>query len=190
MVLGAGCIRVLLAERTLQIDPMDPAQFGVASYTLRLSNRFRRWRSSSTVDLADPEWNAHGALGRVEEVDSVSIAPGEFILGASVEALRLPPNVIGQLSTPSHMARFGLSFIQSSAIVHPGFGRTSPTQITFEITSVNPAPLTLPAGLPVSHLVLSEVSGVDNSTMTSQRSAYEGSPAPSPPALPSQWFQR
>lgn len=190
MVLGVAGIHALLAERRLRIDPVDSARFGVASYTLRLSKNFRRWRAFSTVDLADPEWNARGALGDAEEMDSLTIFPGEFVLGASVEALSLPDDVIGQLSTPSHMARFGLSFIQSSALVHPGFGRTSSTQITFEITSVNPAPLTLPAGLPVCHLVLSKVSEGGISTTARRRSTYEGRPAPSPPVLPSQWFQR
>lgn len=189
MILGAERIRALLAEQVLQIDPMDPARLGVASYTLTLSNTFRRWRSASAVDLADGEWNVDGQLGKMEELDSLTISPGEFVLGASVEALSLPANVIGQLSTPSHMARFGLSFIQSSALVHPGFGRP-PTQITFEITCVNPAPVTIPTGLPVCHLVLSEVSDGGNGAGASQRSVYEGSPAPSPPKLPSNWLSR
>lgn len=187
MVLGAASIQALLAERALRIDPLDPARFGAASYTLRLSRTFRRWQPSATVDLADPEWDVRGALRGAEEMDSLTIRPGEFVLGASVEALSLPGDVIGYLSTPSHMARFGLSFVQSSTVVHPGFGGATPTQITFEITSVNPAPLVVPAGLPVCHLLLSKVLGGDGTT-AGRRSTYEGSPAPSPPALPSHWF--
>lgn len=186
-VLGVERICALLADQTLRIDPLDPAGFGVASYTLRLANLFRRWNALSRVDLADPEWNVGGSLGGVEALDSLTIAPGEFFLGASVEELSLPTNVIGRLSTSSHMARFGLSFIQSSSLVHPGFGRP-PTRITFEISSINPAPIRIPAGLPVCHMVLTEVSEASGSTSAGQRSAYERVPAPAPPALPATWF--
>lgn len=188
-VLGAERIRSLLADQTLLIDPLDSTGLGVASYTLRLSNMFRRWNVFSLVDLGDPDWNDGGSLGGVEELESLTIEPGEFFLGASVEALHLPDNVLGQLSTPSHMARFGLSFIQSSSLVHPGFGQP-PSRITFEISCVNPAPVRIPAGLPVCHMVFWEVAEADNLPSVGQRSVYERIPAPAPPTLPARWFRR
>ena len=123
-----------------------------------------------------------GNLGAVVDDEIVRITRSTFLLGASVEHLSLPLHLVGFLSTTSHVARRGISMVLSSTLVSPGFGRNTPTAITFEITSANPALVEIAGGTPVCHLILARVLPGDPSTLTHHgRSPYESVAAPSAP---------
>jgi len=60
-----------------------------------------------------------------------------------MEEFSLPDNIMAIVYTRSKYARIGLEMVRSSVFVIPGFGRTTPTPIVFEIsTSVEVTNLT------------------------------------------------
>lgn len=111
----------------------------------------------------------------------VSLLPGSVALASSLELLRLPENVMGMLSTLSHVARFGLSVLQESFFVAPGFGQRAPQALTFELVNHNPNAIRLQPGLPICHIGFQEVldPGTPNDELRS--SIYERRMSPSPP---------
>jgi dCTP deaminase len=113
--------------------------------------------------------------------DAVILSPGEFALAASLERISLPNHLAALLSTPSHLARFGVSSVLSSTVVHAGFGRVAPTALTLELHSLNPSPVRLLAGDPICNLSFLAVSGSLRSEASG--SSYEGLDAPSGPHL-------
>lgn len=158
MILTAAEIKQELDQRRLIIEPFETCLLRHASYVLNLGNRFRRWRQATEIDLWEPE---DSGLEPVLESNVLPLASGEFVLGQTKELVGLPENLAGFLFTLSHLGRFGLSCAQNSVHVRPGFGRIRPSHLTLEMSSVNPSPLRLMAGMPVCHLVLFRCAGND-----------------------------
>ena len=87
------------------------------------------------------------------------IGPGEFLLAHSMEALALPPDLAGEISPLSHVARFGLGIHLGANWINPGFGSSRPTQLALELVNNNSTALILQTGMPIAHLRLSQSRG-------------------------------
>ena len=189
MILGNQEIRGRLRASDLVIDPFEPTCLNECTYVLRLDRYFRSWQDGDPVNVAEPIGDDH--LSDRFQLETLRIKRGDFFLGASLEKLSIPNDLVGMLSTTSHMARFGLSFVQSSTVVRPGFGIHIPTAVTYEISMLNPSTVMIPALTPVCHLMLVEVSAFENlASVETSRSIYEGLPAPSSPQPVTEWARR
>jgi dCTP deaminase len=113
----------------------------------------------------------------------MTLRPGDFMLAATSERIQLPSTLLAFVAALSHMARFGLQVTATSLLVSPGFGSGAPTALTLELSSVNPAPLVLRAGMPVCHVVFCAVTPGDPLDVRLARSVYDGLRQPSPPLL-------
>jgi len=180
MWLSANRISQLVKAKTIAIEPFDERLLKPASYVLRLGSECLVWREfGASVRLADYTANASD-FERVRTED-LRLEPGKFVLASSFEVLRLPLELVGVLSTLSHVARFGLNVLQGSCLVSPGFGRTVPTALTFEIVNSNPNPIQLRPGLPICHLGFQEVRDPGTPNAALSTSAYERHKPPSAP---------
>ncbi|TWT68815.1 dCTP deaminase [Crateriforma conspicua] len=166
----------------LGIEPFEPKLLKPASYLLRLGNQVRRWeRQNSPIDLMT-ENCSELALGKSEQLSEFLIEQGDLLLVSSLESIWLPSDLVGFLSTTSHMARAGISVTCDSQVVSPGFGQGAPCGLTFEIVSHNPSPVVLKFGTPVCHIMFATV-GRSKSPLQLSRSIYEASQNPSGPCL-------
>jgi deoxycytidine triphosphate deaminase len=68
-------------------------------------------------------------------INPIKLQKSNFYLGISGEKFSLPNNVIGLINTRSKYARIGIDVVNSSFLVIPGFGNSTPTPIVFEITT-------------------------------------------------------
>lgn len=112
--------------------------------------------------------------------------PGEFALACTTEAIGIPHDRFGVISTLSHIARFGLSVHGGANFVNPSFGLNKPTRLTLELCNHNPSPVTLTAGMPIAHL---RVGRLDNEAafMSSHVSVYEGTDPVTAPRFFEEW---
>lgn len=86
--------------------------------------------------------------------DSVTIAPGQMILGHTLESIRLDASHVAQLVGRSSLARMGVQVHISAGLIDPGFEG----QITLEIVNLAPMPVKLYFGAFVCQVVIDKLS--------------------------------
>ncbi len=139
------------------IDPFDPSMVQPASIDLTLSNVFRIFNSADTVavDLADPA-TIEGLTERIEVEDKLVLHPGEFVLGATRELVRVPVHLVGRVEGKSSLGRLGLIVHATAGYVDPGYEG----DITLEMTNLLRVPIILRPGRPICQLSIQRMSQV------------------------------
>jgi dCTP deaminase len=142
-----------LPMRLIVVPLLEKGQIGEASIDLRLGSEFieARRRSEEAVDPFRDE-----TLSTVEEDryeipfgEHLVIHPGQFLLGATFEFIRLPRDIGGQVLGRSSWGRFGL-VVATAVTVQPGFRGC----LTLELQNLGTVPMRLYPGLRIAQLVL------------------------------------
>jgi dCTP deaminase len=98
---------------------------------------------------------------------SLTLHPGHFVLGSSLEYFRLPKNLSGYVVSRSSWGRMGL--VVATAIgIHPGFFGV----LCLELSNSAEIPISLYPGLPLAQVFFHEVK--TNTTSSRAFSAYLG----------------
>jgi deoxycytidine triphosphate deaminase len=98
MILSDRDIRAAIAEGRIVIDPFTPESVQPSSVDLHLGNRFRVFRNSRypfiDVRVEQPDLTE---LVEIEGDDPFILHPGEFVLGATLERVTLPDDLVARL---------------------------------------------------------------------------------------------
>lgn len=140
-------------ESRLIITPLlDEAQVGSGSIDLRLGTEFieAERRREAVIDPydtasvpAEPDEKVHFVpLGQ-----HLVLHPGQFVLGATLEFLRLPAHLGAQVLSRSSWGRLGL-LVATAVAVQPGFAGC----LTLELVNTGSVPIRLRPGLRVAQL--------------------------------------
>ncbi|WP_326800502.1 hypothetical protein OIE49_36855 [Streptomyces sp. NBC_01788] len=106
--------------------------------------------SARVIDLADQS-SIDGLYSEpVTHWTSYEMRPGEMLLGAVEQPLRLGPGVMGMIGGLSHLARVGLAVHVTSPFVLPGWNG----HLTLELVNTGPAVLRLHHGMPLGRLLV------------------------------------
>ncbi|API93087.1 hypothetical protein J32TS6_13660 [Virgibacillus pantothenticus] len=89
---------------------------------------------------------------QVTDEKVVTIPPNTFMLGTTLEQIRLPNDLTAFVEGRSSIGRFGV-FIQNTGWIDPGFSG----QITLELFNANRVPVQLKVGMRVCQLVIVQV---------------------------------
>jgi dCTP deaminase len=148
-VLSDGTIRRLVEAGEIVIEPWDPALVQPASVDLRLGDSFRVFENHkvTAIDLREPPTNLTKEV-TIADGDPFAIHPGEFVLGRTLEHVRIPDDVVARIEGKSSLGRLGLIVHATAGFVDPGFEGT----LTLEITNLTRVPIKLYAGLPIAQL--------------------------------------
>jgi dCTP deaminase len=147
-------IRREIAEGLLIVEPYDDKLIQPNSYDVRLDNKFS-WHEPENGEhrIIDPYIPESIRAGVVEVVqDDIIVKPGEFILGATLERVCLPKDIVGQLTGKSSLARLGVMVHVTAGFIDAGFSHP-PAQITLEIVNVGNRPVRLHAGMSIAQMV-------------------------------------
>jgi dCTP deaminase len=174
MLLSAAEIEAEVEQGRISIKPFDPRLIRRASYTLRLGNRWRRWRKSSDLIRIWSPNAASTALEPLEKHNKLVLHSGDFVLGCTAEKISVPDDLSAFICTLSQVGRFGITTTSGSLLVRPGFGQNDPMELTLELTSSNPSPIEMVAGMPICHLVFIRLNGA---AREGRESLYVGAPA-------------
>jgi dCTP deaminase len=173
MILGSERIAAAIDQGRIVLSPFDRRFLRPASYLMRLG---RRWRLASgqgeVIDSARPVAEQAGAPVIIES-DTLTIQAGDLIVAETLEAIGMPDDLAGQLSTLSHLARLGVAVHLASNWINPGFGGATPTKLALEITCASPFPVILHTGWPLCHVAFLEVGGA-TTVPQGRRSPFEG----------------
>ena len=148
-VLSDGTIRRLVADGRVVIDPWDPDMVQPASVDLRLGDSFRVFHNhlAPAIDLDRPPEHLTELI-MIRPDESFVIHPGEFVLGATLERVELPDDVVARIEGKSSLGRLGLIVHATAGFVDPGFAGT----LTLEITNLTRIPIILWPGKPIAQL--------------------------------------
>jgi dCTP deaminase len=148
-VLSDGTIRRLVEAGRIGIEPWDPQMVQPASVDLRLGPTFRVFHNHrvATIDLAEPPRNLTEQV-QISDDEPFVIHPGEFVLGRTLERVRMPDDLVSRIEGKSSLGRLGLIVHATAGFVDPGFEGT----LTLEITNLTRVPIKLWAGKPIAQL--------------------------------------
>lgn len=148
MILSIQSIKKKLDESQLKIHPITETQFQPASVDLRLGNHFLAIDETSVPYLSLEK----AAVYKEFYEDKILIPPNGFILGTTLEWIKLPNNLTAFVEGRSSIGRLGL-FIQNAGWVDPGFEGN----ITLELYNANQVPIELTSGRRICQLVFAEL---------------------------------
>ncbi len=130
------------------------------SVDLRLGTEFKIIRNArfEFLDLlAEPGGAEQDLVEYIEDVripfnSKFVLHPNEFVLGCTLEYLKLPADLAGRLEGKSTWGRLGLQVHSTAGFVDPGFDGA----LTFELQNVGKVPIPLFPGMRVAQICFFE----------------------------------
>lgn len=176
MILSDQDIRERLDDGDLEIDYMsDPdQQIQPATVDVRLSSAFREFTGDSVI--IRPSNGESGTMKLVDTWgDEYVIAPGDFVLGTTVECVSIPDDLIGHVEGRSSLGRLGIQVHATAGIIDSGYQG----QITLELSNVSNTAVALKPGMRISQLSFTELSSPAERPYGEERgSKYQGQRGP------------
>lgn len=159
----------------LVIEPFDDNLIQPNSIDVKLANQFS-WHEpgDSIIDPYKSESVLEGLVHVVQ--DSIVLQPTQFILGATLEKLTLPDDIVGQLTGKSSLARLGVMVHVTAGFIDAGFSNP-PAQITLEIVNVGTRPVRLHAGMSIAQMVFTRTARCEVPYNLKPNAKYNGQPA-------------
>ena len=149
MVLSDGTIRAEIDAGRLAFDPYDPSVVLPSSVDVRVDRRFRVFHNARYpyIDVRQP-MDDLPELVTVDEDEPFILHPGEFVLGQTLERVRLPDDLVGRLEGKSSLGRMGLLIHSTAGFVDAGFEGN----LTLELSNVANLPITVYHGMPIGQI--------------------------------------
>jgi len=149
VVLADRTIRRLLAEGRIVIDPLDEALIQPSSVDVRADRYFRVFHNARYpyIDVKRPMEDLT-ELVEVDGDDAFILHPGEFVLGSTLERVRLPDDLVARLEGKSSLGRLGLLIHSTAGFIDPGWNG----QVTLELSNVSNLPITIYPGMKIGQV--------------------------------------
>ncbi len=154
MVLSDATIRRLVAEGRIGIEPYEEALLQPSSVDVRVDRYFRVFRNNRYpfIDVKEQQEE----LTELVEVDPETafiLHPGEFVLGSTLERIRLPDDLVARLEGKSSLGRLGLLIHSTAGFIDPGWDG----HVTLELSNVANLPITIYVGMKIGQLSFMEL---------------------------------
>jgi dCTP deaminase len=132
-----------------------PDQYGIIDFT-KQDNMYSYKKSSQRIDL--------------DFLESITITPGQFLLGHSMEYIKLPDYICGNLEGRSSFARLGIEIHMTAGFIDPGFEGV----ITLEIYNAGSTTVRLYPGMRIGQIRFEKNSDPDEKYKDKQDVKYKG----------------
>ena len=127
MVLSDATIARFLAEGRMEIDPYDDTLLQPSSVDVRVDRLFRVFHNNRYPFI---------------------LHPGEFVLGSTLERIRLPDDLVARLEGKSSLGRLGLLIHSTAGFIDPGWDG----HVTLELSNVANLPITIYPGMKIGQI--------------------------------------
>ena len=148
MIFSDRSIRAAIESGSIQIDPYEESHVQPSSVDLRVGDGFRVFvnHKYSEIDPRSPQDD----LTQLVEVgeDAFMLHPGEFVLGSTLERVKLGNDVVARLEGKSSLGRLGLLIHSTAGFVDPGFEG----HITLELSNVATLPIAIYPGMKIGQI--------------------------------------
>jgi len=179
MVLSDATIARLLAEGRVEIDPYDEALLQPSSVDVRVDRLFRVFHNNRypfiDVKVEQAELTE---LVEVDDSHPFVLHPGEFVLGSTLERIRLPDDLVARLEGKSSLGRLGLLIHSTAGFIDPGWDG----HVTLELSNVANLPITIYRGMKIGQVSFMQLSEPADKPYGSGElgSKYQGQMGPTP----------
>ena len=156
VVLSDRTIRRLLGEGRIEIEPYDDSLMQPSSVDVRVDRYFRVFRNSR-YPFIDVKQEQEGLTELVEIDDETAfiLHPGEFVLGSTLERVKLPDDLVARLEGKSSLGRLGLLIHSTAGFIDPGWDG----HVTLELSNVANLPITIYHGMPIGQISFIRMDG-------------------------------
>jgi dCTP deaminase len=178
MVLSDRTIARLLDEGQIEIEPYDPSLLQPSSVDVRVDRLFRVFRNNRASYIDVKKEQDLTELVEIDGDDPFILHPGEFVLGSTLERVRLPDDLVARLEGKSSLGRLGLLIHSTAGFVDPGFDG----HVTLELSNVANLPITLYYGMKIGQISFMQLSEPAANPYGSGAlgSKYQGQRGPTP----------
>lgn len=140
MIFSDRTIIAAIDAGRVSIDPFDRSLVQPSSVDVRCNHRFRVFENHR-YPLIDPKAPQADLTTEVEASQEAPfiLHPGEFVLGTTLETIRLGDDVVARLEGKSSLGRLGLLIHSTAGFIDPGFQG----QVTLELSNVANLPIAI-----------------------------------------------
>jgi dCTP deaminase len=148
MIFSDRSIREAIEAGTIQIEPYEPSFVQPSSVDLRVGDGFRVFVNHRYSEI-DPRSPQDDLTSLVEVGDHpFMLHPGEFVLGSTLERVKLGEDVVARLEGKSSLGRLGLLIHSTAGFIDPGFEG----HITLELSNVATLPIAIYPGMKIGQI--------------------------------------
>ncbi|MBI5413310.1 dCTP deaminase [Candidatus Peregrinibacteria bacterium] len=177
MILSDTDIKAKIASGEIVVESPDSghiANINASSLDLRLGHFFKIYDHSkkAILDPLDKEsFENVTKLVEVEAGEAFIVQPGEFVLGVTMEKIKIADNLVARVEGRSSLGRLGIIIHSTAGFIDAGFEGT----ITLEITNINRMPVALYPRMRVCQLAFEPMSShAEVSYSKKKTSKYQG----------------
>src|SRR5436190_18046335 len=156
MVLSDRAIKEEIEAGRIVLDPFDPGMVQPSSVDVRVDRSFRVFNNARYpyIDVREPMEDLT-ELVTVKDDQPFILHPGEFVLGQTLERVRLPDDLVARLEGKSSLGRLGLVIHSTARFVDPGFEGN----LTLELSNLATLPITIYHGMPIGQISFMRMDG-------------------------------
>jgi dCTP deaminase len=179
MILSDRTIREEVAAGRIVIDPFDEGCVQPSSVDLHVDAVFRVFHNARYpyIDVRQPMEDLTEEV-KVPGDEPFILHPGEFVLGATLERIALPDDLVARLEGKSSLGRLGLLIHSTAGYVDPGWDG----YLTLELSNVANLPITIYPGMKIGQISFFRLTTAAESPYGSREagSKYQGQRGPTP----------
>lgn len=179
VILSDHTIREQIDAGRIVIEPFDAKDIQPSSVDLHIDRYFRVFRNH-TMGYIDVKQNLEDLTELVEmpEDEPFILHQGEFVLGSTLERVKLPTDLVARLEGKSSLGRLGLLIHSTAGFVDAGWDG----QLTLELSNVANLPITLYPGMKIGQISFIQMTTPADNPYGSSAvgSKYQGQVGPRP----------
>lgn len=172
-------IKDAIAEGRISIEPYDETFVQPSSVDLRVDRYFRVFENHKYPHI-DPRKRQEDLTTIVEVSgdEPFVLHPGEFVLGSTLERVRLGDDVVARLEGKSSLGRLGLLIHSTAGFVDPGFDG----YLTLELSNVATLPIAIYPEMKIGQISFYQMTTPAEHPYGSKEagSKYQGQRGPTP----------
>jgi dCTP deaminase len=177
VILSDRSIREQLAAGRIQIDPFDADAVQPSSVDLHVDRTFRTFHNARYpyIDVKR-EMADLTEVTEVEDDTPFILHPGEFVLGSTLERVKLPNDLVARLEGKSSLGRLGLLIHSTAGYVDPGWDG----YLTLELSNVANLPITIYPSMKIGQISFFQLTTEAEHPYgsTAHKSKYQGQRGP------------
>jgi dCTP deaminase len=180
MVLSDRTIARLIADGRIGIDPYDEALLQPSSVDVRVDRYFRVFHNARYpyIDVKEPQDALTEEVEISDDGRPFILHPGEFVLGSTLERVRLPDDLVARLEGKSSLGRLGLLIHSTAGFIDPGWDG----HVTLELSNVANLPITIYHRMKIGQISFMQMTEPASAPYGSSvlGSKYQGQRGPTP----------